>query len=108
LISCAIGAAAANLVWLAMIGSAEGYDRPPRDSRFQLSAEEPYEVTVGRLTECRAGQVWWEDGFAHFPPQWVLEVSRRNREVAACFNRRSIGSGNDWRLVRPPPGPDPG
>jgi hypothetical protein len=98
LISFAIGAALADLVWLAARGPEEPFDSPPLESRFVLDANEAYEVTIGRLVECRAGQVWIEDAPTHLPPQWVLEASRRNRQVAVCFNRRSIGGGNDWRL----------
>lgn len=98
LAACALGAGLADLAWLAAGASTPAAPRaaPPQSSRYELAAEEPYERTIGRLVECGATQVWFEDRTDHLPGLWVLEASRHNEEVMACFDRRTIGGGQEW------------
>ncbi len=99
LVSCAVGAALANLAWLATTGFPQPF-RPPQGSRYQLPVQEPYEATIGRLVECGATQIWFEDiedPQTDISGRWVLEASRRNESVVACFEKRRIGGGLPWR-----------
>ena len=96
LVACAAGAALANLAWLAMTAVAQGSKYPPRESRYELPAgAPPYATTLGRLIECRAGQIWFVDDHTHAPGRWILEGGRHNEAVVACFRKRAIGHGPD-------------
>ncbi|HEX8261900.1 MAG TPA: hypothetical protein VF547_03390 [Allosphingosinicella sp.] len=105
LISCALGAALADLAWLAAAGAARSMDSPPTDGRYELEAREAFDVTLGRLIECGATEIWFEDLWTHSPGRGVLEASRRNRRAIDCFDRRSIGAGPAWAPAPPTPGP---
>ncbi len=96
LFACAAGAALADLAWLAMTAFPHGSPYPPRESRYELAAgAPPYAQTLGRLVECGARQIWFVDNLSHLPGRWVLEASRHNRAVVACFRKRTIGRGPD-------------
>ncbi|HEV2747163.1 MAG TPA: hypothetical protein VGW34_07680 [Allosphingosinicella sp.] len=99
LIACAVGAALVNLAWLAATGFPQSF-RPPERSRYELPAQEAHEATIGRLVECGATQIWFEDiedPQTQLRGRWVLEASRRNQQVVACFEKRRIGGGVSWR-----------
>lgn len=93
LIAGAAGAALADLAWLA---AAALESAPPTDSRYELVADQAHDVTLERLVECGVRQVWFEDMRTHSPGVWVLEASRRNKQVADCFDRRNIGARYRW------------
>ena len=91
LIWLAGGAALANLSWLGstvLVSSSA-----PRSTEQRITravGEPPYEATLGRLIECGATRIWLEDQTTHVPPVWVLELSRANQSVVACFDARTV------------------
>ena len=82
----------ADLAWLVTAAAGQGSAHPAPDSRYELpTGEPPYATSLGRLVECGALQIWFEDDRSHVTGRWVLEASRHNRRVAACFSNRTIG-----------------
>ena len=97
LIWCAVGA---GLVDLVLIGHAILPDQvtyPDYRGAHRLDpGEPPYSDTLGRLLECGATKIWFSDQRTHSEGEWLLEASRANGEVVACYKARKLGDDN-WR-----------